>query len=68
MYKQETVVEIKDQDERRTEAARLRQSVEKYMPACHDEDLLQSFSVRTPKLSLLCSLMITISCIWFLLY
>jgi uncharacterized protein (DUF983 family) len=49
MYKQENVVEIKDEDERRTEAARFRRSVENCMPACHDDQLLHSFSVRTPK-------------------
>ncbi|KAM0869364.1 hypothetical protein ACQ4PT_040736 [Festuca glaucescens] len=40
----ENVVEIKDEDERRTEAARFRRSVENCMPACHDDQLLHSFS------------------------
>jgi hypothetical protein len=54
MFKQENVVEIKDEDIRRTEAARLRQRVEKYMLACLDldEDLLPAFYVRTAHSSL----------------
>ncbi|KAK1650045.1 hypothetical protein QYE76_067850 [Lolium multiflorum] len=40
----ENVVEIKDEDERRTEAARFRRRVENCMPACHDDQLLHSFS------------------------
>ncbi|KAK1681954.1 hypothetical protein QYE76_042802 [Lolium multiflorum] len=41
----ENTVEIKDDDKRKTEAARLRQRVETYMLACyrHDEDLLPAF-------------------------
>ncbi|XP_051200935.1 uncharacterized protein [Lolium perenne] len=41
----ENTVEIKDDDNRKTEAARLRQRVETYMLACYryDEDLLPAF-------------------------
>jgi hypothetical protein len=53
MFKQENTVEIKDDDKRKTEAARLRQRVETYMLACyrHNEDLLPAFYVCATQFS-----------------